>query len=253
MNGILCAYLRATDAEHAQRRRHGVAAALDGELHDVLRIEIDRVRARTTRRRNARCPDRPAESTRSRCPPAVRDRRATAGCLSTRAGRSDTPGGCGRRSRAPAGEGSLSEWSCTDAEECGTRPRRGSASMFETSRNICTLCVRATLNCLQRSSARRHRPSPRCRQRPAPCRRARLHLVAIWPRARRGMPRREQRAAVLVRNDRDWIRADPLRLGGNLVLVHADERPQHRQRRRLGDDRSGSRASATRPGRRLRR
>ena len=42
MNGILCAYAR--DApEHAERRRHRVAAALDRELHDVLGIEVHRI------------------------------------------------------------------------------------------------------------------------------------------------------------------------------------------------------------------
>ena len=35
MNGIRCAYLRDTDAEHAERRGHRVAAALDRELDDV--------------------------------------------------------------------------------------------------------------------------------------------------------------------------------------------------------------------------
>ena len=48
---------------------------------------------------------------------------------------------------------------------------------------------------------------------------------------------REERAAVLVRNDRDRIGAEPLRLRGDLFLVHADERPQHRQRHHLGDAR----------------
>ena len=40
MNGILCAYLRAIDAQHAEGRGDGVAAALDRELDDVLRIEV---------------------------------------------------------------------------------------------------------------------------------------------------------------------------------------------------------------------
>ena len=44
MNGILCAYLRATAAEHAERRGDGVAAALDRELDDVLGIEVRGVR-----------------------------------------------------------------------------------------------------------------------------------------------------------------------------------------------------------------
>ena len=62
-----------------------------------------------------------------------------------------------------------------------------------------------------------------------------FHLVAL--RLRRRMPRREQRAAVLIRDDRDGIGAEPLRLGGDLVLVHADERPQHRQRHDAADRR----------------
>ena len=43
MNGILCAYLRAQTPEHAERRGDAVAAAFDGELDDVLGIEVDRV------------------------------------------------------------------------------------------------------------------------------------------------------------------------------------------------------------------
>ena len=44
MNGIRCAYLRATEPEHAERRGHGVASAFDRQLHDVLGVEVDRVR-----------------------------------------------------------------------------------------------------------------------------------------------------------------------------------------------------------------
>ena len=44
MNGILCAYFRDTEPEHAERRGHGVAAALDRQLHDVLGVEVGRVR-----------------------------------------------------------------------------------------------------------------------------------------------------------------------------------------------------------------
>ena len=40
MNGILWAYLRAHDAQHAEGGRHRVAAAFHGELDDVLGIEI---------------------------------------------------------------------------------------------------------------------------------------------------------------------------------------------------------------------
>ena len=50
-NGILCAYFRATDAEHAERRGDGVAAAFDRQLHDVLRIEVHRVRRERRARR----------------------------------------------------------------------------------------------------------------------------------------------------------------------------------------------------------
>src|SRR5215211_4957399 len=48
--------------------------------------------------------------------------------------------------------------------------------------------------------------------------------------------RREQRAAVLVRDDRDWIAADPLRLRRDFVLVHANERAEERQRRHAAND-----------------
>ena len=44
MNGILCAYLRATEPSTPSVEATRVAAALDGELDDVLGIEIDRVR-----------------------------------------------------------------------------------------------------------------------------------------------------------------------------------------------------------------
>jgi len=51
------------------------------------------------------------------------------------------------------------------------------------------------------------------------------------------VPRREQRAAVLVGDDRDGIGAQALGCGRNLVLVHADERAEHRQRHRCPGDR----------------
>ena len=51
------------------------------------------------------------------------------------------------------------------------------------------------------------------------------------------MARREQRAAVLIGNDRDRIGAEPLRLGDDLFLVHADQRPEDRQRRHRSDRR----------------
>src|SRR5262245_6810549 len=46
------------------------------------------------------------------------------------------------------------------------------------------------------------------------------------------MPRCEERATVFVWQRRDVERADALRLLDDLVLVHADQRPEHRQ---LGD------------------
>ena len=87
-------------AEHAERRGHRVAAALDRELDDVLRDRSTAGSARTTRRPSARCPGRPGGSTRSRCRRAGRRRRAAAGCAAP------APGGrCrprpGRRSRGP--------------------------------------------------------------------------------------------------------------------------------------------------------
>ena len=54
-------------AEHAERRRDGVAAAFDRELDDVRRVEVASGSARTTRRRSARCPGRREGSRRSRC------------------------------------------------------------------------------------------------------------------------------------------------------------------------------------------
>ena len=44
MNGNLVGVLARHRAEHAEGRGDGVAAALDGELDDVLGVEVDRVR-----------------------------------------------------------------------------------------------------------------------------------------------------------------------------------------------------------------
>ena len=49
----------------------------------------------------------------------------------------------------------------------------------------------------------------------------------------RWVRRREEPAAVLVRLDRSLVGADLLRLLGDLHLVHADQRAQKGQRRRL--------------------
>ena len=68
-------------------------------------------------------------------------------------------------------------------------------------------------------------------------------------RAGRREPRREQRAAVLVGDDRRLVRAEPLRLARDLFLVEADERPQDRQRRDTRRPRRDSRSSATQPAR----
>ena len=51
MNGIWCAYFRDDGAEHAERRGHRVAAALDRQLDDVLRVEVLRVRRERRGRR----------------------------------------------------------------------------------------------------------------------------------------------------------------------------------------------------------
>src|SRR6187551_2899974 len=48
-----------------------------------------------------------------------------------------------------------------------------------------------------------------------------LHLVPLGLGGR--VARREQRAAVLVRDDRDRIGPEPLRFRGDFVLVHADQ------------------------------
>jgi len=55
-------------------------------------------------------------------------------------------------------------------------------------------------------------------------------------RAGRRKPRCEQRATVLVLEDRRLIGSDPLRVHGDLFLVHADERPEDRERRHSADD-----------------
>src|SRR5689334_21415624 len=54
-------------------------------------------------------------------------------------------------------------------------------------------------------------------------------------RAGRGMSRREERAAIGVRLDRNLERGDSLRRRRDLELVHADEGSQDRQRRGLVD------------------
>ncbi len=46
MKGILWAYLRGHHRQDTKRRSDGVGAALDGELDDVLGIEVGRVRAK---------------------------------------------------------------------------------------------------------------------------------------------------------------------------------------------------------------
>src|SRR5258708_34350470 len=51
------------------------------------------------------------------------------------------------------------------------------------------------------------------------------------------MLRREEGAAILIRDDRDWIGADSLRLRRDLVLAHSDERAQNLEARRVGDRR----------------
>src|SRR5262245_58984285 len=56
-------------------------------------------------------------------------------------------------------------------------------------------------------------------------------------RFRRRMLWREQRATVLVRNDRDRKRSQPLGLCRNLILVHADQRTQDGKRYDLVDRR----------------
>ena len=59
----------------------------------------------------------------------------------------------------------------------------------------------------------------------------------VAARVRLGMPRREQRARVLVGHDRDVEGAEPLRLGDDLLLVHGDQRPEDRHVRGLIDHR----------------
>ena len=93
-----------------------------------------------------------------------------------------------------------------------TDPGTGRSGHFNTGNSKSSTSAAATAS---RRSRRSAAPPRRAR------RRTRCAFVA-------GMPRREQRAAVLVGDDRDRIGAEPLRFGGDLFLVHADERPQHR-------------------------
>jgi hypothetical protein len=55
----------------------------------------------------------------------------------------------------------------------------------------------------------------------------------VEARARRRIARREQRATVLIGNDRDGITAEDLRLRHDFVLVHTDERTEERYGRDL--------------------
>ena len=89
-------------AEHAEGRRDGVAAALDGELDDVLRVEVGRVR----RERRAggvldALVDRQNRQIAGVGQPAGR-RTAAAGCGAP-ASAGPTTRRSGRRSRGPAG------------------------------------------------------------------------------------------------------------------------------------------------------
>ena len=110
-------------AEHAERRRDGVAPAFDGELDDACRDRSTRDWARTTRPPSARCPGRPGGSTCSRCRRAGRAGRAQRCCGAPGwSGRS--PPRCGRRNPARAGAASTWGPSRTHARAATRRHRR---------------------------------------------------------------------------------------------------------------------------------
>ena len=120
----MCAYLRATAPEHAERRGDGVAAALDRELDDVLGVEVLRVgrEARPGGVLDAlvdwqdRHVPRAAE-------PAVVDHELEVPQHARACGRSPRPPGPRNRGRA----GAASPWGCGPCGSAGCRPRARAA------------------------------------------------------------------------------------------------------------------------------
>ena len=101
MNGILCAYLRATAPSTPSVRGDGVAAALDRELDDVLGIEVARVRGeRRAGRVLDALVDRQDRDVAGAGQPAVVEERLQVAQDPSATGRSRPPSG--RRNHAPA-------------------------------------------------------------------------------------------------------------------------------------------------------
>ena len=124
----MCAYFRDTEPEHAERRGHGVAAALDRELHDVLGVEVGRVRReRRARRVLDALVDRQDRHVAGAAQAAGVEERLQAAQHARRAVR--TPRRCDRRSRDRAGAGRPCRSSCTDARAAPSR-RPESPSIF---------------------------------------------------------------------------------------------------------------------------
>ena len=133
MNGILCAYFRATDAEHAERRGDGVAAALDRQLHDVLGIEVRRVgRERRAGRMLDALVDRQDRDVAGAGQPPVSN--SACRLASTRVGRSDDRHDAIDEVRARQMQGLLRDRLALSAG-AGWRRLRGSSSSLRKSRN----------------------------------------------------------------------------------------------------------------------
>jgi hypothetical protein len=96
---------------------------------------------------------------------------------------------------------------------------------------IASAGAKSTIGNLNSSKAAAQQPARRGPPHQVPLPRLPLRLDA----RRRGISRREQRAAILVRNHGRAVRADPLRVGRDFFLVKTDERPQERQRHHLTD------------------
>ena len=217
-------------AEHAERRGDARCSRLRSPASRCSRDRSRSGSARTTRRRNARCPDRPAESTRSRCRRAGRGRAATAGCRA-RAPADPTCRRRARRSRARAGAAAPSESSCTGAGA----GRRASAprisSMFDI---VWTVpCVRSCQRPGILAPGRRESEVLHDRRGDAP-RRPSPRSAAPAPPPRPPSSRARVAGCCGVNSwQQSWsgmieIGYVPSRCASadDLVLVHADERPQ---------------------------
>ena len=251
MNGILCAYLRATEPEHAERRGDGVAAAFDRQLHDVLGVEVGRVRReRRAGRVLDALIDRQDRDVAGAAEPAGVEQRLQAAAARAATGR--TARRCDRRSRDPGrcrlSFGMVWHWCASsarvvtedrfDAVDSGARrAARYGHVLTSSDRADPTNFARRFAN---RGNSKSSTTASATAARSTSSSIGRFSSAASTSRqlrARQRVARREQRAAVLVGDDRDRIGAELLRLGRDLVLVHADERPEQRQRRHAADHR----------------